>query len=433
MKKIIIFLIALISLLYSQNSDGVGLSLAGNYMAMSRGVNAIAWNPANLALARGNTMELNLVSLNMSIGNNSINLNTYNRYFTAEGNNGYWSNGDKHAILDMISDDGPRTDFDLSANILGLAFNNFGLAVQMIGKGYAQVGTDKKPFQIALFGETIDHAYEYDQPTQALGASYSAMKVSIAYAYPVPMKWLHPQLRNLSIGAAWNQYVGIAVAQIREASVHLKRIDGEKESVEYAVALRGRIAIPESATPTGKGVGFDLGLSGGYGNKIDFALSIANIGASINWSRHTQQVQIEHADSLRVFGNDNDPFREISIDTSYDINSFSTNLPSVLRLGGVYHLKPNWKVSAEYDQGLNKAFGNSTTPRFGVATEYYLTSWLPLRGGMAVGGNDGFELGLGFGLHAPFIHFDYSYAMRSALWPTYSRGIYTAFSLKIVL
>jgi hypothetical protein len=434
MKKIILMIGLFGSLLFGQQFDGVGLSLAGNYMTMSRGVNALGWNPANLALKRGNTMELNLVSFNAAVFNNSFSINSYNRYFTAEGNGGFWSDSDKHNLLDAISSDGLRMDFDVNANILGLAFNNFAMAVQMIGKGYTQLSENKKPFQIVLFGETFDHTYTYNEPAQISAAAYSAMKLSLGYAYPVAMNWLHPKLRPLSVGFSLNQYVGIGVGETEKSRVMVRRIDGEEESIQYAVAIQARTATPEDGTPAGKGSGFDFGISGGYGSKIDFALSFSNIGASIEWSNHAQRMDIFYSDSVAILNdNSNEPSSEVEIDTTYDINSFRTPLPAILRLGAVYHFNPDWKVSVEYHQGLNTAFGNSTTPRFGTGTEYYLRSWLPLRAGIAVGGNEGFQFGLGFGLHVFFLHLDYAYALRGAIWPTYAKGVYTGLNIKIVL
>ncbi len=434
MKKIILVIGLLSSILFGQHFDGVGLSLAGNYMTMSRGVNALCWNPANLALQRGNTMELNLISLNAAILNNSFSINSYNRYFTAEGNGGFWNTTDKHNLLDVISNDGLRMDIDVTTNVLGLAFNNFAMAIQMIGKGYTQLSANKRPFQIALFGETFDHTYTYDEPSQINAAAYSAMKLSIGYAYPVAMNWLHPKLRPLSIGFSWNQYVGLGVAETEKSRVMVQRIDGEEESVQYALAIQARTASPEDGTPAGKGSGFDFGISGGYGSKIDFALAFSNIGASIEWSNHTERMKIVQADSVALWDqNSNEPSHEVDIDTSYAIDPFRTPLPMVMRLGAVYHFDPDWKVSVEYHQGLNTAFGNSTTPRLGAGTEYFLTSWLPLRAGMAVGGNEGFQFGVGFGLHVLFLHLDYAYAMRGALWPTYAKGVYTGLNLKIVL
>ncbi len=434
MKKVIFLITVCTALLSAQNFDGVSQGLAGNYSAMSRGINALSWNPANLALPRGNTMELNILSVNTLLFNNSFNLNTYNRYFTAEGNNGEWSTSDRNDLLDLIDDNGLRVDADVTMNVLGLAFNNFGLAVQMIGQGYSAMSSDKTPYKILFFGDMFDNDYTYNQPSQVKAAAYSAMKISLGYAYPFKMKWLLPDLKDIAVGFSWNRYVGFGTAQTRKSNLLFKRIPGDEESIQYAVSVEGRAAYSESGSPVGVGQGFDFGISGGYGRKWDFSWSFSNIGASIHWTGGTQKAIFYKADSLSVsdMNNEERESTEISIDTTYDTGSFSTALPAVMRLGAVYRLSPKWKISADYHQGLNRAFGNSVRMRFGAGTEYYVLKWLPLRAGFALGGREGSQVGLGFGLHLFVFQLDYSFAMKGALWPTYAKGIFNALSIKLV-
>ena len=76
MKKYLIILI-LSTGLYAQGFDGVGLGLAGNYAALSRGVHSLMYNPANVAVPRNNVLELNFVGLNLGVFNNIFSYNTY--------------------------------------------------------------------------------------------------------------------------------------------------------------------------------------------------------------------------------------------------------------------------------------------------------------------------------------------------------------------
>ncbi len=434
MKKLILLITALTTILSAQSFEGISPGLAGNYSAMSRGVNALAWNPANLALPRGNTMELNLISVNTQFYNNSFSLNSYNRYFTAEGNKGNWSISDRNELLDLISANGLRFDADVNVNILGLAFNNFGMAVQMIGQGYSKLNADKTPYKIYFFGDKLDNDYTYNQTSQVQASVYSAMKISLGYAFPFKMKWLMPELKDVAVGLSWNRYVGFGTGQTQKSDLLFQRIPGDEESVKYAVLMEGRAAFSESGSPVGVGQGFDFGISGGYGRRLDFSWSFSNIGASINWTNGTQKFTMYQADSLSVadMNSGTESSTEISVDTTYNAGSFATALPAVMRMGAVYRMSPKWKISADYHQGLNRAYGNSLRMRFGVGTEYYLLNWLPLRSGIAFGGREGSQVGLGFGLHLSVFHLDYSLAIKGALWPTYAKGIFNALSIKLV-
>jgi len=101
-----------------------------------------------------------------------------------------------------------------------------------------------------------------------------------------------------------------------------------------------------------------------------------------------------------------------------------------MRIAAGYRMLKNLKLMVDWEQGLNTAFGNSTTPKIGVAAEYKVLRWLPLRSGFSVGGREGFQYGLGFGLNFRFFDFDLSYAMKKALWPSYSRGVLFAMGMK---
>lgn len=98
LKRIFLFIV-LICLaspsVYAQGFDGASLGMGRAYGAMATGVDAIAWNPANLVLPRDNFMELNLFSINLNMANSSFNIDSYNRYFTTEGHKGWWSEADK--------------------------------------------------------------------------------------------------------------------------------------------------------------------------------------------------------------------------------------------------------------------------------------------------------------------------------------------------
>lgn len=439
MKKLIVYILMGCALLYGQNFNGTSLSMAGSYSALVKGIDAVGWNPAGLALDRGNTFELNLISLNSAFFNDAFSWHTYNRYFTAEGNpDNYLSASEKKDFLDLFSDNRLTLNTDVALNVFGIAFNNFGMAVQAIAGG--SVGaTNIKPLEIALNGLNLTEDYNYNVPKQVDGAVFSAVKISFAYAYPFSIKKYVPGLRPVSVGIGVNYYVGMGVAQVLDSPLSINRVPAEGDQEEYIRILgkaRARYAVGEDGpTPVGSGRGIDFGLSSGYGKKWRFALSFTNIGASINWSANTNMRIRAHSDSIPVgdlFSNDNNnEVNSTDTDTSLAISSFSTPLPAVMRVGGVYQIKKNWLVSAEWQQGLNKAFGNSTTPRISAGTEYAPLPWLPLRTGMSIGGRESFLWGMGFGLRFRFVDFNYSFAMKNALWPTHSEGLFTSLSLKI--
>lgn len=433
MKKTIVFVLLSCVLLWSQSFDGASMGMAGNYSAMSRGVNSIAWNPANLALPRGNTFELNIFSINTMLFNSSFSINNYNRYFTEEGHDGEWSESDKREIADLLPEDGLSLNLDTGLNLFGAAYNNFGFAVQLIGYGKARLA--KKPFEIFLFGENFGKDYLLDEPSMAETNGYSAIKWSFGYGYPfkidkyIDIKKYLPGISDVAVGMNFNYYMGMAVAQTLESNVLVERIE---EDMIYNVRMEARTSTLGSGFPAGNGIGFDLGLSAKYDDDWHFSLSFNNLFGSIYWSKNTEKTIVVEADSSAFFDlfEENNEDHSVSEDTTFSCGGFSTSLPITMRLGAVYQVLPKLKLSFDWHQALNEQFGNDFTPRIGVGAEYYAQSWLPLRSGIAIGGGQGFLLGLGFGLQFKYFEFDLSYAMKEALWPTYSKGVFTAMSMK---
>ena len=322
----------------------------------------------------------------------------------------------------------------LNTNLFGFVADNFGFGVQLIGSGNAHIKAGK-PLEIFLFGETFERDYSFSEKDVLNASFYSAIKNSIAYSYLIKLDRRKYFFSHLSFGVNLNYYLGLGVAQTLKSSVNLQRIDSgglesREEMFRYETEIEARVSDPANGL-AGKGFGLDFGISARFARAWHVSLSFSNLFAKINWDGNPQTVNYTRIDSTFLFA-------ETGQDTSYVTEkrttgkAFSTTLPAVVRAGIRLRLLYNLTLTADWRQGLNKSFGNSTIPRIGVGAEYKLFKWLPLRSGIAVGGKDTFLLGIGSGLHFSFIEMDFSYAMRKALLPTYSDGFYTAFSLKLL-
>ena len=430
-QKSILLILGVIFSLNAQSFDAVSLGLADNYSAISRGVQAMPWNPANLALKRGNTFELNFVSFNIGLYNNSFSLADYNRYFTEEGHHGQpYPESDKQAILDMIPDEGLKATTNLGMNAFGFAYNNFGLSVQVIQQGQMFSEVSKELVDIALNGPIVTLDYSLHENNPVKGGSFAAMKISAGYGYPLELKFLKKYVSVLAVGVNVNYYLGGAGAKVVNSELKIDRFGAKHDSVAYKARLEALVSTPESAGPTGRGFGIDLGFTAQYEEKWFFSLSFSNLFASIRWTDHIERVVLEQSGNLKLLGETNED-DIVEIDTSYAADPFETKLPSVMRAGASYQLLNNLTLVAEWRQGLDNYFANTTTPRVGVGAEYYPLSWLPLRSGFAVGGNHGFQFGLGTGLHFGFFQMDMSYAVINSLWPGSSEGVFAALGIKL--
>ncbi|MBN2707916.1 MAG: hypothetical protein JXR46_02620 [Calditrichaceae bacterium] len=433
--KIIITLLLLWTLTVTgQSFDPAALAMTGNYSAISRGVSAMTWNPANLALERNKSLEFNFLSISGQIYNNSFSISDYNRYFTEEGHHGVWSDGDKHDMLDLIPGDGLKLTTDIAINLLGVAYKNYGFSVQLVNQAGITTIKDKTPFDIVLFGPNLTRDYQYHDNIIESGEAYSALKMSFGYAYSLESDDYLPFLEDMAIGVNLNYFLGLHVAQNIESEVGLRRIPGEDdESAEYVINIENRYANVEfSSFPGGHGLSFDLGATAKYEDDWRFSLSLINLFGFIRWTTDVETQKLIVADSALSWDviTSEESDNKIDYDTTYASEAFVTSLPITLRLGASYNLLDNLTLTADYAQALNTSFGNRYRPRIGVGAQYYPIPWLPLRGGLSLGGKEGFMFGIGTGLTFENFDFDLSYAMNNGMWPTHSEGMFTALGFK---
>ena len=158
-----------------------------------------------------------------------------------------------------------------------------------------------------------------------------------------------------------------------------------------------------------------------------------NLGGKINYSTNTKRLYIEDIHRITFYhqADSSTSTFDNSVDSTMDIDAFSTNVPSYMRLGVAYYFRKNLVFTSEWKQGLNSVFGNSTKPRLGFGVQYKPLRWLPLRSGVSFGGNTGFLMGLGLGLDFHYLSLDFSYAMKNALWPTHSEGAFLGFNFML--
>jgi hypothetical protein len=397
-----------------QGFDAVSMGMGGAYGAVARGVNAIPWNPANLALPRTGWLEINVIGLNLNIANSTMTIDNYERYLTTAGHNGEWTDQDKKDILDLIPDDGFDANGELNANALGVAFGPFGVSAQFIGQ--AQGIVPKAPFELMLQGN-ISTNYTFDD-LDADG--FSAVKISFSAAHAI--KWKR-YFDVFAVGANLSYYSALGYGEVTESR------GGLYTGVEYVAA---DVYLSQRTADRGSGFGMDIGAAGVINKKLSLSLSLQNILGSFSWNDGTQQhVQTFLIDSAKYV--DDFEIDPVQTDTSFDIDGFTTRLPVVFHMGAAYQLRKNVTVALDVEQAFSSGMGYSNQAKISVGTEYRPIEVIPLRAGFTYGGKWGFALGLGFGFHMKALHFDFAYNMHRALWPGYAKGMSGAVNIKIAI
>lgn len=435
MTKLKILLIIIFSggIVVAQTFNAKSLSMANNMIAFNSGADALMFNPANLAI-KESRVELSFLSFYSAISNSSISIADYNQYFTHEGHGGKaWDTSDKNAILDLIPKEGLGVNTNIRMNVMALAFNNMGFSIDVIGNGRVQVKS-REALKL-MFDLDLTDDFTFDKPEIASGSFYAATKYSFAYAQKIDTDFGLYDLKDFAVAAKVSFIAGHAVYDITDSHVFFERSSenglADKDLGYYKLDLNARRAYPEGGISAGSGFGFDLAASANYDKKWTFSMALENLFAAINWNTNTAEVNLFKSDSVYFFKEDDGVDRSVETDTTIERGSFSTSLPLNLYMGASYQLMEELVLTAQWKQGLTEDFGNSVTPQVGVGAEYRPLRWLPLRSGMTVGGRNQFLLGLGTGVDFPGFEFNISYAMREALWPTYSNGAYAAFDFKV--
>jgi len=420
LKKISIFagtillLLCSVSQIPAQSYDATSMGMGGAYGAVSRGVNAIAWNPANLALPRSSWFELNFIGVNLNVANSSLTIDNYEKYLTQAGHGGEWDDKEIDELIALVPDDGFSLNGELNANALGLAIGPFGVSVQFLGN--AQGIIPKGPFELMLKGNTKSY-YDFGG-TDADG--YSTVKVSLAASHKIPVK---KYFDVFALGLNLNYFRAIGYGEISEARGSF--ITG-LEYIHSDILLTGRTA------ESGNGFGLDFGAAGVINKKLTVSMSFQNLLGSINWNSGTERFynyfmidSAQYKEDLTI-----DP-----VDTNFTekIGEFSTRLPVVFHLGLAYELKPNLTLALDVEQAFKKAMGYSDQAKLSVGAEFRPTPIVPLRAGFTIGGKWDFALGLGIGFHMKAVQFDFGYSMHRAAWFSLSKGFSTAFNIRIAI
>ncbi|MFH1052362.1 MAG: DUF5723 family protein [bacterium] len=160
--------------------------------------------------------------------------------------------------------------------------------------------------------------------------------------------------------------------------------DKEYKNTWYNVKFPNKFAfLPETV---GSGFGFDLGFAADLSYNLRAGLAITDIG-SITWdsyaSEHSSNSE-SHIDDL-LKKSQRDRLDELISDSSYAVSSFSTSLPTALRLSIAYDISKTIKaipgdltVLFGYNQGFNDSPGNSTDPRVAFGVRWQTSPFIPV-------------------------------------------------------
>lgn len=372
--------------------------------ASSRGLESIAWNPANLVIDSGSGFEIILPSLAIDAGNNSFSLNRYNEISGA-----VLTNADKLEILSDIPDGGLSMDLNANAVLLGLRKGNVALTFQGAGSGYGTI--DKDVVDLVLMGNDINQEFRFED-TDAQG--HGIAKATLSYARPL----ITNKVYRLSAGVNTHYLYGIYGFDIASADgsiiTELSGINGSADA-EYLTAKGG------------SGYAVDLGLCLQAPRGWTFGLAVQNVASSMNWDTDVQRHSWSAtANSITILSDDISENVSTTEITS-EGQAWSDDLPGIVRAGcsKVFGIV---LCSADVSKQLTDRSGQQNTPEFSFGCEFG-SRFIQPRFGVATGGPAYRRAAAGLGLNVGSAHLDVAVATAGGFGNEDSQGLAIASSM----
>jgi hypothetical protein len=410
MKSLLAITAILISLFIPEELVAAGLAtgrsvgMGGAYTQVATGAEASFWNPANLGLADDSKINLSILSVGVNAGNNALTLSQYNQY-----NGSFLTSEDKQTILNSIPSDGLNAS--LGANILGFGISRGNLALFLCGRGTSDLLLPKDPVQTLFFGNQINDTVVFSGSD---AEAFAAMDLGLSWGRSVWKK----DNKEVLLGITARYVRGLTYQKVEQA-------EGEIFTLETGINGEGDFSVRSASG--GWGYGLDFGAALQHKKNWSFGLSFANLISQIRWSKNTEQrVYQVQVDSLLAQDFDVD---SMIIEHSYTegISPFTTRIPISMRAGVAYR-KDRYIISFDLEKGLSKGTGVTNRLAASLGAEYLLATYLDLRGGISLGGDEGVALSSGVGFNLGVYHLDLGLAVQRGLWPAKSKGMNIAIS-----
>lgn len=422
-----------------------GMGMGRTFNASSRSVDALGINPANLELDDVLPLTILPFQFGMRVSSEFLSYDLYQNYFTGVPDPSkpgsrikrHLTTADENTLLSGFPDVGSFIRSDVEAQLAGLSvrlgkLGAIGFAVtEHFGTNMAM---SKDYFRMAVMGLDSTGSNYNLSGTNLAAWWWREYNISYANRFPVDL----PFLSDLYFGVGYKILRGYALLETEKYNssfgTTINPTDAAngypyptlKGNFDFLTRRAGADFLDSSkhadfspfADPAGKGNAFDFGLSGELMSGLRVAVSVTDMG-SITWDKNTKEAagagQISINDPLSQTGQDS--LKNAIAGKERAVGSFSTSLPTTLRLGATFQSEKlpflNWLpgrmlLALDYNQGLNESMGNTKKPRLSAGMEYRLIPLIPLRTGISMGGGDNFRWAIGFGLDLYALSWDLS-------------------------
>ncbi|MBU0509819.1 hypothetical protein KKH27_13425 [bacterium] len=384
----------------AQAVDPASLGRAGTHDLRQKSAGVLGWNPAALGPDRGFRMSFELPSMTGSAGNNAFSVSYWNKNVAGDR---FLTEEDKNEILGRIPGDKLRASGEISVPVVGFTYNRFGARVSV--ESYQNASLPKELAELALNGNELFRQYgigKFDLESQTVA------DVAMGFGY----RFDQEQIPDLHFGIGFHYYQGLYLAEIAEANGNLTVTDS---------LITGMSVVHSVQSNRGDGVGFDLSALAALSERWEVGLALRQIGARLAWNVDDNHLITFYTDSAGVLpdsltgdGSIEDEFHYR--DTTYSGGTYDTRLPMIVQANGLFRATPKWTLMGDVTIRTESSPRGPSGIQLSGAGEYMATRFLPLYGGLSLGGPMGWRFGLGAGLRTRTYELDIGWTWNGGLF-----------------
>ncbi|MFC2129892.1 DUF5723 family protein [Bacteroidota bacterium] len=376
----------------------------GNTFSSAFGTLAIGKNPAFIAYPKDTTSIITFQIPNFSVKalEPSLTLDDFNNYFNYPTSRDL-SDNEKQDMYNAFDGD-PSLYMNIGSKLFAISWmHSKELGAFAFSTTDYAAGSLKIPLtliDLVLNGNAQNTSYSFDN----MDLSFWWIRMhTLSYAREIMEFEEGSLIRNLTGGISLKMVSGFAYAGLEEIDASIAT--GENNTLKGKVHYLARTAFSrdmgveyefDPITPdenygygmesAGSGFGVDLGFAADLDHGLRIGLAITDIG-SITWDKGTAEYKADGDIEINdLFDKDQREELETFLDdSSYAIGSFSTSLPTALRLSIAYDLTSMVEaipgeliLGLGYHQGFNKMPGNSATPRIALGAKWKTLPYIPI-------------------------------------------------------
>lgn len=375
------------------NASAAAAGMGGNYTAVARNFNAVAWNPANLGMSGNSRFSLAL-SPQFGLGTGPVTLadiKPYGGVVVPQAVREAW-------LQKIIDGGGQKLGGEVEITPLALSIGNFALSATSTVR--ADGAIPSAVAELLLFGNAGRTGTAQDYVATDLAVDANATS-TFAAAYGMRLGVV--PIGDFSIGITAKYMLGHALASMRDNGSTIT-------SDPVAVNLNAPMVLTDTALSSymnnGSGVGLDIGASWRVGN-LQASAVVKDIINTFAWK--TDQLYYMPGEA-NFDQSGSDSFSDSLLPLSSapaalrarleDLVKAATPQPTLV-LGGAYSGFRRLTLAADLRTRFGEGLDIGPQTQLGVGAELRLIPLVPLRagvtalsGGMRLSGGIGLEFGL---------------------------------------